>query len=78
MNKKISVAFVDKKLKNSFDLLKKGKFEDLALYKDLEKCFDELKENPFCGKKIPKKLWPKTYIKNYKINNLWKYDFFWI
>lgn len=27
-----------------------------------------------CGTKIPKRLWPKIYVKEYKITNLWKYD----
>ena len=33
-----------------------------------------MKKDPFVGIKIPKKLWPKEYGKNYGINNLWKYD----
>lgn len=33
-----------------------------------------MKKNPFCGIQIPKKLIPKIYIKNYGIDNLWKYD----
>jgi hypothetical protein len=33
-----------------------------------------LKENPFCGIAIPKRLIPKIYIRKYGINNLWKYN----
>ena len=74
MNKKISVAFVNKRLKHEFDILKEGKFEDKELYEFIDRAIDDLKENPICGTKIPKKLWPKEYKKKYKITNLWKYD----
>jgi hypothetical protein len=33
-----------------------------------------LKENPFCGIAIPKRLIPKIYKRKYGINNLWKYN----
>lgn len=68
------VAFADKKIKDSFDKLKKGKFEDKELYKFINRALDDLKNNPFVGVKIPKKQWPKEYVKKYEINNLWKYD----
>ncbi len=35
---------------------------------------DDLKKDPTCGIKIPKKIWPKEYSKKYSITNLWKYD----
>ncbi|GAI89960.1 unnamed protein product [marine sediment metagenome] len=38
------------------------------------RAIDDLKKNPTCGTKIPRKLWPKYYIKEYQITNLWKYD----
>ena len=34
----------------------------------------DIKNNPSCGTKIPKKLWPRVYIEKYNILNLWKYD----
>jgi len=40
----------------------------------LNRAFDDLAENAFFGIQIPKKLIPKTYLKKYKIDNLWKYD----
>ena len=73
-DKPIFVAFANPKLENNFDKLKEGKFEDKQLYGFIERAIDDLKKNPMCGVKIPRKLWPKGYIKNYKINNLWKYD----
>ncbi len=74
MKKNISVAFISKKLKEEFEFLKESKFEDKQLYEFIERAIDDLKANPACGTKIPKKLWPKEYIKKYKVTNLWKYD----
>ena len=68
------VTFSDKKVENQFELLKSGKFEDKQLYDFIERAIKDLKSNPMCGTKIPKKLWPKGYIKKYSITNLWKYD----
>ena len=72
-DKPIYVAFSSPKLEKNFVKLKEGKFEDKQLYEFIERAIDDLKKNPMCGVKIPRKLWPKGYIKNYKINNLWKY-----
>lgn len=33
-----------------------------------------LKQNPQCGVKIPKNLWPRDYIRKFNITNLWKYN----
>jgi len=73
MNKQIHVAFITQKLKEQFQHLKEGKFEDQQLYKFINGAIDDLKRNPICGVKIPKKLWPKEYIQKYSITNLWKY-----
>jgi Txe/YoeB family toxin of Txe-Axe toxin-antitoxin module len=73
-NKPIYVAFASPKLEHDFEMLKEGKYEDKQLYKFIERAIDDLKKNPLCGVKIPKKLWPRGYIKKYQINNLWKYD----
>lgn len=37
--------------------------------KELEKSFNKLEENAFCGIRIP-----KEYIQKYKITNLWEYN----
>ena len=74
MSKEINVAFISQKLKENFELLNKGKFQDKELYKFINKAIDNLKDNPTCGIKIPKKLWPKYYVQEYKVTNLWKYD----
>ncbi len=75
MNKKeVSVAFISKKLKDEFEYLKEGKFEDKKLYEFINRAIDDLKNDPTCGIKIPSNIWPKIYIQKYKISNLWKYN----
>ena len=69
-----SVVFVDDKIKNAFDKLKQGKYEDFQLYLLIDRALDDLKLNPLIGIHIPKKQWPKEYIQKFGINNLWKYD----
>jgi hypothetical protein len=66
----IYVSFANSKLEEDFEKLKKGKFEDKQLYQFIERAIEDLKKNPMCGIKIPKKLWPKTYIQEYQITNL--------
>ena len=68
------VIFADSMLKHSFEKLKEGKFEDRQLAEFIDRAFDDLKENPFVGIKLPKKLWPKEYVQKYLLKNLWKYD----
>ena len=72
--KSVYVIFRDKKLELTFEILKEGKFEDKKLYSFINRAIEDLKKDKTCGIKIPKKLWPKLYIQNYKISNLWKYD----
>lgn len=74
MNKQVNVAFISQKLKEQFEHLKQGKFEDKRLYTFIDRAIDDLKVNPTCGIKIAKHLWPKEYIQKYQITNLWKYD----
>ena len=61
-------------MEKDFERLKQGKFEDKQLSEFIERAFSDLKIKPMCGVKIPRKLWPKEYIKQYQISNLWKYD----
>ncbi|MBD3397515.1 hypothetical protein GF412_00285 [Candidatus Micrarchaeota archaeon] len=71
--KEIHVGFADEKVQKAFQELKEGKGAEQKLCGFLERAFDDLEEDPFCRVKIPKKLWPKEYVKKYAINNLWKY-----
>jgi len=68
------VAFANNELKKAYSELKKGKFEEKQLSEFINRAINDLKNNPFCGIRIPKKLWPKEYIKKYEITNLWKYN----
>lgn len=72
--KEIFVSFISKKIKDEYISLKENKFEDKQLYEFISRAINDLKKNPMCGVKIPKKLWPKNYIQQYEITNLWKYD----
>ncbi len=74
MNKSIHVSFGETKLEKNFEALKKGKFQDKELYEFIMRAIKDLKNNPSCGVKIPKKIWPKDYTQKYPITNLWKYD----
>ena len=68
MNSQIILG--DSKLKKEFD-----KIDDKDLKRQLERAFENLEENAFCGVQIPKKLIPKEYIKRFgKLSNLWKYN----
>ena len=72
---KSKVVFGDKKVKASFEKLKSSKTEDKKLYEWLERAFEDLEQNSFCGIQIPKKLFPKEYEKKFgKLDNLWKYN----
>jgi len=56
MNKEIFVAFISQKLKEEFNSLKEGRFEDKKLYEFIQRAINDLKKNPMSGLKIPKKL----------------------
>ena len=40
----------------------------------MNRAFDDLVDDPFCGIQIPKKVMPRVYIRKYGIDNLWKYN----
>lgn len=71
---KSRVVFADERTKEAYDKLKDSKTEDKRLYEWLDRAFDDLAENAFCGIQIPKKLIPKEYTNKYGITNLWKYN----
>ncbi len=70
---KSEVYFADDKLKEAYEKLEEGKFEDRRLYEFINRAISDLKEDAFAGSQIQKKLIPKEYLK-YGIDNLWKYD----
>lgn len=70
----IEVSFVTKKLEDNYQKLENGKFEEKELYRFIKRATEDLKKDPMCGIKIPKRLWPTQYVREYQIDNLWKYD----
>ncbi len=68
------IAFADENVRNAFEALKDGKFEEKRLAERLQTAFNVLKENPLAGIAVPRKLWPEVYVKKYGIDNLRKYD----
>jgi hypothetical protein len=65
-----SIRFKDKSLEKAFNSLG----QKTSLSKSLLKAFKTIKENPFCGRNVKKKLIPKSMIQKYKINNLWIFN----
>ena len=51
------VAFADAKLLKAFNELKSGRFEDKQLALEIDSVMDLLKQNPFLGIKIARRLW---------------------
>lgn len=68
------VVFAEERLKRAFIKLKDSKTEDRKLYEWLDRAFDDLQKDPFCGIQIQRKLIPREYIKKCSIDNLWKYN----
>lgn len=69
---KSKIFFGDIRLQKEFEKLKNLNSD---LYKQIQKAFENLEENPFCGIQIPKKLIPKEYINKFgPLSNLWKYN----
>ena len=67
------VTFWSRNVEDDFDSLKEGNFEDKELYLFIERAISDLKMSN-SGTQLPKRLWPKEYIKRYNLTNLWKYD----
>jgi hypothetical protein len=63
------VIFAKDELENEFNSFSEGDW----LKKAISRAIDDLNYNVFCGRKITKKLIPKTYVQKYGIDNLWWY-----
>lgn len=61
-------------LADDFEKLKTGAFEDKQLVDFINRALDDLARNPECGIKIPSRIWPKEYVRDFAIKNLYKYD----
>lgn len=70
MKKPSKVVFIEDKLEYNFHSLS----NDDPIKKAMIRAIRDLRENAFAGIQVPKRLIPRSYIKKYGINNLWKYD----
>lgn len=69
------VVFGNEKLEALFRKLVDSRIEDKRLYRWLERAFEDLERDAFCGIQIPKRLIPKVYEERFgRLDNLWKYD----
>ena len=69
------VKFGDQKLKEAYQELEIGKFEDKQLKEWLDRAVVDIRKNTFCGIQIAKRLIPKEYHTRYgPLTNLWKYN----
>ncbi len=67
---KSEVVFGDEKLEEEFNKISDKKFK-----MHLERAFESLENDAFCGIQIPKHLVPREYIKRYGLlTNIWKYN----
>ncbi len=71
----VRVVFVDPSLVESLRKLEEGTFEEKRLAKWIRHAIDCVSLDPQYGTKVPSKVWPKEYVQEYKITNLWKVDF---
>jgi len=70
VKKPSKVVFISDSLEEAFNSLP----DDDPTKKGIKRAVLALRENAFCGTQIPKRLFPKEYIRQYGVNNLWKYD----
>jgi len=68
------VVYADEKVKEAYEKLKDSTTEDIKLLEWLNRAYDDLAKDAFCGIQIPKKQIPDEYTKKYEIDNLWKYN----
>ncbi|BAI62281.1 conserved hypothetical protein [Methanocella paludicola SANAE] len=66
----IKVKGAERSVLEKINGLRTGTTEDKRLFVHLDKAFDKLKLDPFCGNRIQKKRMPKAYIDKYHMDNL--------
>ncbi len=66
------VKFADDKARRVFLSLENGDARERELYRRLREALDNLEKNAFCGIQVPKRLIPKSYLRKYGVDNLWK------
>ncbi len=75
MEIKSQVKFGNEELKKAYSELNNQRFQEKQLKQWLERAFQDLENNAFCGIQVPKRLIPKEYEQKFgQITNLWKYN----
>jgi hypothetical protein len=74
MKMKCKIQFANEKVQKAFEELGKRNSEEQMIKKYIERAFEDICNNPFCGIQIQKRLIPKEYIQKYGIKNVWKYN----
>lgn len=64
------IVFWDSSLEKNFNSMP----ENDPIKKAMKRAFKGMKEDPFCGRNVKKKLIPKKFLAKYRINNLWIYN----
>jgi len=67
----VFLRYVNEKIKKDVEKLKQ---KDSDFYRHIKNAFENIKEDPACGIKVPQKLIPKEWKKRHLINNLYKYN----
>lgn len=67
-------AFADAAILHAFLQLQEGRFEEKRLAWQIRRAIDTLTKDPFAGVAVPRRLWPKEYVRKFSIDNLRKYD----
>lgn len=67
----VDLIYASENIKKS---LEKIKIKEPEFYRHIENALRNISEDPVCGIKIPLKLIPKEWIKEFQINNLYKYN----
>ncbi len=69
--KPVEVQFANEKVMNAFEELED---ENPKLKALLDRAIEDIKQNPFCGIQIQKRLIPEEYIRKFNVKNVWKYN----
>ena len=68
------ICFIDTNIQQKYTKLEDGTSEEKELRINLLSSFRVLSDNPLSGKQIRHSLIPKSYLRKFGIDNLWKYD----
>ncbi|MGM5485309.1 MAG: hypothetical protein ACQEP1_05565 [Nanobdellota archaeon] len=57
-----NIRFADQDILEAFYKLEQGDKSERELFKSINKAFDNIEKNAFCGIQIPKRLIPKSFM----------------